>query len=223
MSRRTATTLTEVLIAIFIMALGLMALLSLFPMGAIQMAQALKDQRTAEVAGSSVSTFRVAWKRSVEASKVPQYRFGLLPPPPPAPPNPPTPANYETGVESFAYALDNVNAAQRYGNTNGYLTPATDLPAAPVAPYLPLASTQADSGSYLVYLDPVGFQANAANPTRRWWLAGTTPSSSPQSTPAAFIPRRSLDAIAMETNSQYRSLKLLRTCSLLDDMTFDAN
>jgi hypothetical protein len=38
-------TLIEVLVAIFIMAIGLLALLALFPLGALRMAQAMKDNR----------------------------------------------------------------------------------------------------------------------------------------------------------------------------------
>lgn len=47
MNRRPAVTLMEVLIAMFIMAIGMMALLALFPVGAVSMAQALKDDRCA--------------------------------------------------------------------------------------------------------------------------------------------------------------------------------
>lgn len=44
---RPAVTLMEVLIAMFIMAIGMMALLVLFPVGAVSMGQALKDDRCA--------------------------------------------------------------------------------------------------------------------------------------------------------------------------------
>jgi hypothetical protein len=47
---RPAATLTEVLVAIFVMGIGLLALLSLFPLGALSMAQAIKDDRTAQAA-----------------------------------------------------------------------------------------------------------------------------------------------------------------------------
>lgn len=47
MIRRPAVTLMEVLIAMFIMAIGMLALLALFPVGAVSMAQALKDDRCA--------------------------------------------------------------------------------------------------------------------------------------------------------------------------------
>jgi hypothetical protein len=47
MIRRSGTTLVEVLVAIFVMAIGLLAIMSLFPLGALSMAQAIKDDRTA--------------------------------------------------------------------------------------------------------------------------------------------------------------------------------
>ncbi len=47
---RPAVTLMEVLITMFIMAIGMLALLALFPVGAVSMAQALKDDRCASSA-----------------------------------------------------------------------------------------------------------------------------------------------------------------------------
>jgi hypothetical protein len=45
MNRRPAATLLEVLVSIFLMGIGLLAILSLFPLGAIRMAQAIQDDR----------------------------------------------------------------------------------------------------------------------------------------------------------------------------------
>jgi Tfp pilus assembly protein PilV len=42
-TRRAGLSRVEVLVAMFIMALGMIALLTLFPLGALQMGQALKD------------------------------------------------------------------------------------------------------------------------------------------------------------------------------------
>ncbi|MBV9122885.1 MAG: prepilin-type N-terminal cleavage/methylation domain-containing protein, partial [Planctomycetes bacterium] len=53
MIQRSGQTLVEVLVAIFIMSIGLMALLSLFPLGAINMAQSIKDERTAHIAANA--------------------------------------------------------------------------------------------------------------------------------------------------------------------------
>jgi Tfp pilus assembly protein PilV len=56
MSRRAGVTLIEVLVSIFVVALGLLALLTLFPLGALSMAQALRDDRVAQTAGNAVAT-----------------------------------------------------------------------------------------------------------------------------------------------------------------------
>src|SRR2546421_11874148 len=95
MNRRSGTTLVEVLMAIFIMGIGLMALLTLFPMGALQMAQALKDQRAAEEAASAIGSLRASWKRSYESSYRP-VKFDPFDPSKPgygnrAAPSPPSP------------------------------------------------------------------------------------------------------------------------------------
>jgi hypothetical protein len=58
MNRRPAVTLLEAIMAIFVMAIGLLALLTLFPLGAIQMAQAIKDERTAESSINAVAQYK---------------------------------------------------------------------------------------------------------------------------------------------------------------------
>lgn len=55
MKRRTAATLVEVLVAIFVTAVGLIALLTLFPLGALQMAQAIRDGRTSQLAANATA------------------------------------------------------------------------------------------------------------------------------------------------------------------------
>ncbi len=50
MTRRPAVTLIEVLVAIFVMGIGLMALLTLFPIGVLSMALAIQEERCAECA-----------------------------------------------------------------------------------------------------------------------------------------------------------------------------
>jgi len=66
---RRAVTLTEVLIAIFLMGIGLMAILSLFPLGASQMAQALQDQRCAEAAATADGIGRTIYKQEFDDSE----------------------------------------------------------------------------------------------------------------------------------------------------------
>src|SRR6516225_10240407 len=48
--KRTGATLVEVLVAIFVMGIGLIAVLALFPLGVIRMAQAIQDGRTGNIA-----------------------------------------------------------------------------------------------------------------------------------------------------------------------------
>jgi hypothetical protein len=62
--RRPATTLLEVLIATGILAIGLLAILSLFPIGAVNMARAINQNRAADHASNSDTVFRLYWKRA---------------------------------------------------------------------------------------------------------------------------------------------------------------
>jgi hypothetical protein len=47
--------LAEVLVAIFVMGIGLLALLALFPLGALTMAEAIKDDRAGAIAGEAMA------------------------------------------------------------------------------------------------------------------------------------------------------------------------
>lgn len=68
MTRRTARpglTLTEALVSLFVMALGLLSLLTLFPLGAFQIGQALKDDRCAQTAVQADGFLRSYWQTNV--------------------------------------------------------------------------------------------------------------------------------------------------------------
>src|SRR5438045_2475931 len=54
-SQRPGITLLEVLTAIFIMGIGMLAVLTLFPAGALSMAKAIRDDRAATIAGNSAA------------------------------------------------------------------------------------------------------------------------------------------------------------------------
>ncbi len=56
--RRSGVTLIEVLVAIFVAAIGLLALLALFPVGALSMRQALKDSRCAQLCTNAMAQYR---------------------------------------------------------------------------------------------------------------------------------------------------------------------
>jgi hypothetical protein len=55
MKHRPGITLIEVLVAIFIMGIGMITLLTLFPLGALNIASALKDDRTSQAAANADS------------------------------------------------------------------------------------------------------------------------------------------------------------------------
>jgi type II secretory pathway pseudopilin PulG len=55
MSRRSGITLLETLIAIFVTALGLLGLLALFPLGALDMARAIQNSRAAQAAANATA------------------------------------------------------------------------------------------------------------------------------------------------------------------------
>jgi hypothetical protein len=65
MTRRSGLTLVEVLTALFILALGVIAILTLFPLGAMHMAQAIRDNRSTESAVNADQQFRTIWKTNV--------------------------------------------------------------------------------------------------------------------------------------------------------------
>ncbi|CAN5233612.1 hypothetical protein BH10PLA2_BH10PLA2_33010 [soil metagenome] len=71
--RRSGVTLIEVLVAIFVASIGLLALLALFPVGALSMKQALKDSRCAQSAANAMALFksmRVGLDTSLSTSTV---------------------------------------------------------------------------------------------------------------------------------------------------------
>ncbi|MBL8796743.1 MAG: prepilin-type N-terminal cleavage/methylation domain-containing protein, partial [Planctomycetia bacterium] len=79
-SRRSGVTLTEVLVAIFVCGLGLMALMTLFPLGAANMAQAIDDDRCAHSAANASAILRSAWRVSLQTTGTNTYLTGQLEP-----------------------------------------------------------------------------------------------------------------------------------------------
>ncbi|HXD86014.1 MAG TPA: hypothetical protein VN641_05955 [Urbifossiella sp.] len=68
---RRGMSMAEVLVALFIMALGVIAILTLFPVGMLQIGQALKDDRTAQCAAQADSFMRAYWKQFVVQKQAP--------------------------------------------------------------------------------------------------------------------------------------------------------
>ena len=64
--KRRGITLTEVLVAIFVTGLGLMALMTLFPLGAVNMALAIKDDRAQHAGANATALLRTVWRQGLE-------------------------------------------------------------------------------------------------------------------------------------------------------------
>ncbi|VTU00477.1 unnamed protein product [Gemmataceae bacterium] len=65
MSRRPGLTLTEVLVTLAILAFGILAILTLFPLAASQMAVAVREDRSAQAANAADGYIRAYWKSEV--------------------------------------------------------------------------------------------------------------------------------------------------------------
>ncbi|MFO0809187.1 MAG: prepilin-type N-terminal cleavage/methylation domain-containing protein [Gemmataceae bacterium] len=252
MNRRTGVTLTEVLIAIFIMGIGLLAILSLFPLGASQMAQALRDQRAAECAANGGALARVIWKQVCEeiyptGTTVTAFREQT------------SNRKYPRSNQRFISALDDPNFNDDSNNNplsypgiasgglgfptgtavpNGSGAPRAFLDMTP----LPISGPGEDQSSYPVIVDPMGWYANRAsgNANNQWWLPtqtytifqknqpnAATVGEGPRSVTGA-IPRRPLfQKAGTSTSSPWTEVtnrsEILRQFSLTDDMTFDKN
>lgn len=206
MTRRSGVTLVEVLVAIFVMALGLMALLTLFPLGALRMAQAIKDDRTKYAADNGQIIARVWWRdiwTDPTTNHERTYQAAL-------------------NLEPFIGALDDNTAPVTNSGPAGVPPfqpgPPTGAPALTVSPFSPLPSIP-------VFLDPVGYMT-PRGPDQFWVGGAGTNTGSPQTpggvaAPGRFggIPRRT-KAIAGNPSPQAGVLKL---CMLPDDMEFTKN
>jgi hypothetical protein len=100
MKSRPGVTLVEVLVSIFTMGIGLLSLLTLFPLGASNMAQALRDQRLAHAAANAsaqAEAFNIRNDKTTLAA--------LIDPNPTGTHNPPLPSLDVPGYDGPSYAV----------------------------------------------------------------------------------------------------------------------
>jgi len=76
---RRGITLTEVLVAIFVTGMGLMALMTLFPLGALNMSLAIKDDRASHAAANASAMLRTVWRRGLDSGNPNQFQYPLSP------------------------------------------------------------------------------------------------------------------------------------------------
>lgn len=127
--RRSGVTLVEVLVSIFVMGIGLLALLVLFPLGALNMAQAIRSDRCGHIAQNATAFARF----------FPHADAG----------NPAA-----VGVRDDPYVINYTNANPPPVNLNLYTNP--NPPPNP-PPNLPALTSPYVGPSYPVYIDPFGY------------------------------------------------------------------
>lgn len=198
-TRRSGVTLMEVMIATAILSIGLLAILALFPIGAVSMARAINQNRAGDHASNTDATFRYYWKNAWIDT---QNGGGLRPldgyvlsagPP----------VNYVNGardIEPMITWLDSVNTG--------------------AGPPVRLIQTTAAQPSFIVLVDPIGIKTQSGNaafnvggytPTSPLTTVGTTP---------IFLPTRTSLAAA-EVDPLPRSR--VRLTTMLDEFSYDRN
>ena len=170
-NRRPGLSLTEVLVALFIMAIGAISILTLFPLAALNMAAALKDDRTTQAAYQSDGFIRSYWGSDVV--------------------EPTTDTDPATTPDPFTRA---------FADPNNDGTP----------------DATAGQPSFPVVVDPMGVSAP--------WSAGTG-GAADKVAGLASLPRRNLSPVTNNPVPKARTampaVQALRTCSLVDGLTFD--
>ena len=170
-ARRTGVTLTEVLVALFVMALGMLALLTLFPLGAMQIGQALKDDRTAQCALEADAYMRIYWQHEVVEKW--DSTDPMVEPDPfvwafddvtatakPTPPVPPAVAPPRTKDASYPVLIDPLSyyMTGRTGNAQKYVA-GVDVQTLPRRS-LRSITTKNDAFQHFAMTDDIWFEAN---------------------------------------------------------------
>jgi hypothetical protein len=143
--------MAEVLVALFIMALGTIAILTMFPLGMFQMGQALKDDRTAQAAAQADAYMRSYWRTRVVEN--------------PNADNPLAPVGTAVtpGFEPFVGAFDNPDS--KPDPSLGAPSPTRGQPPIPKRQGL----------SYPVFVDPMGYLASWQDPGNfKFWVGDQT-------------------------------------------------
>lgn len=164
---RRGITLTEVLVAIFIMAIGMLALLTLFPVGLLSFGQAIKDDRATQGAHQADAFMRWYWKDKILSQPNPAEPF-FVALSNPGTPLPPIPAN--DTLASYPVLVDPIGVSMRTSpNTDwvgdggqGTGTDQTNIPRRTLSMItnVPQATQPALALRACSLMDTIGYQAN---------------------------------------------------------------
>ena len=248
-SGRPGVTLTEVLVAMFVMAIGMISLLTLFPLGAMQVGQALRDDRCTQLARQFDSYVRQTWRNDVipNAGNNEGYFWAMDDPylvvkyPNPQPGGSGSVMRFVgQGVSSGSW-YDNpaltigtpgFGVAAGSMPTNYTLTAdrVSTTPPAPVTSgkesYVMPTGVGNTGPSYPVMLDPAGVNARASSEAERAW-AGLRVSFSVPAFPShpnlVRIPRRTCQLVNPVSSPFTAAVSAFELTSLTDDMTYAPN
>lgn len=177
---RRGLSLAEVLIALFVVGIGLLAVLTLFPLGAMSMARAIKDDRTASHNFNASAMARWVWKDELGLPGTLRDMYPELPPAP-VPGSP-------IRLDPLLNAMENPNYPWNPDlGPAGIVPPAYQNPAYGFPPLygasLPRIGDRANRPSYPVFVDPIGWNNPVVvSSAQQYWVAGNI----------NCIPRRSL-------------------------------
>jgi len=197
--RRAGSTLTEVLVSLFVMAAGMTALLTLFPLGALKIAQMVKDDRTAQTAGQADATMRMYWAAN-EVTPTATSNDAFLP---------------------FAFGEPN-NALGAPGVNH----PLGGLQLFPMAG-TPNLSVAANGGqpSYPVLVDPLGYLARSGTNAERFWVArgSNTGNTFIPRRNLGFTVNPAQPAVYPLNFRPFTTADAFGNCSLIEDVAFNTN
>ena len=238
--RRRGVSLTEALIAVFIMALGLLALLSLFPVGAVQMAEAFKNERATQLANNADNMIRIWWRQAWTDPVTGEVLPDLPVPATVVPARENEPA-LRALDNPFAYAWPLYTVV-----TAGVPAPIkveVPTPTTPTNYSLYDVSRDASTPSWPVFIDPIGDRTQPPG-TQQWWVGDQDPNTGIRPLQPAInltgpphlyvpgIPRRSIQfpfarlPLPPVTGpppylpAPMTAGQAMRLCSLTDDITF---
>jgi prepilin-type N-terminal cleavage/methylation domain-containing protein len=232
MSHRHGVTLMEVLVAIFVMGIGMLALLVLFPLGVLRFMQSLQDERCAQVSrmATSIANFQNVRSDPVMLGVVTITNPG-------ANYSPATQVSFTSATGSGATGIVQISGGQitgvvvtnigtGYTNANPVTVKFTDSgggtgATATALPTMQDSFTNPGNGwnllsadphgpSYPVFVDPMGYWSLQGQTANQFWLAGLTGTNT--------IPRRTAQ-YALANGVPSSGLALRWTC-LLDEIPF---